>query len=88
MATNRIKEVIKEKGYSITTLAEKMGIYRESLSRMLVSPSYPTLENLSKALDTPIWQFFASPEEVKTDGNTLVCPHCGKPIKINVELKK
>lgn len=86
MSQNRIKEVIKEKGYSITTLAEKMGIYRESLSRMLNSPSYPTLENLSKALDVPIWQFFASPEEIKSDGNTLVCPHCGKPI--NIELKK
>lgn len=85
MATNRIKEVIKEKGYSITTLAEKMGIYRESLSRMLASPSYPTLENLSKALDTPIWQFFISPDEiVHDDDNIILCPHCGKPIKVNV----
>lgn len=41
---NRIKEVIKEKGLTITSLADKLGIARESLSRMIVSPSYPTLE--------------------------------------------
>lgn len=77
---HRIKEVIKEKGYTITSLAEKMGIARESLSRMIVSPSYPTLEKLSKNLEVPIWQLFASPEEVK--GGNNVCPYCGMPIKL------
>lgn len=61
---NRIKEVIKEKGFTIKSLADKLGIARESLSRMIVSPSYPTLEKISTALDVPIWQLFASPEEV------------------------
>jgi transcriptional regulator with XRE-family HTH domain len=61
---NRIKDVIKEKGYTITSLAEKIGIARESLSRMIVSPSYPTLEKISSALEVPIWQLFASPGEV------------------------
>ena len=58
---NRIKEVIKEKGYTITSLADKLSIARESLSRMLVSPSYPTLEKIAAALDVPMWQLFASP---------------------------
>lgn len=61
---NRIKEVIKEQGYTITSLAIKLGIARESLSRMLVSPSYPTLEKISLALEVPIWQLFVSPKEV------------------------
>lgn len=61
---NRIKEVIKEKGFTIKSLADKLGIARESLSRMIVSPSYPTLEKISTALDVPIWQLFASPEDV------------------------
>lgn len=64
---NRIKDVIKEKGYTITSLAEKIGIARESLSRMIVSPSYPTLEKISSALDVPIWQLFASPGEICSD---------------------
>ena len=79
---NRIKEVIKEKGYTITSLAEKLGIARESLSRMIVSPSYPTLEKLSNALEVPIWQLFASQKDVASNANYIICPHCGKKIKI------
>lgn len=84
---NRIKEVIKEKGFTITSLADKLGIARESLSRMIVSPSYPTLEKISNALNVPMWQLFASPEEVrsKKDGLSLTCPYCGKDINIKVE---
>lgn len=86
---NRIKEVIKEKGHTITSLAEKMGIARESLSRMIVSPSYPTLEKLSESLGVPIWQLFASKEEIMKEegssGPSIECPHCGKRITIKVE---
>lgn len=84
---NRIKEVIKEKGFTITSLADRLGIARESLSRMIVSPSYPTLEKIATALDVPMWQLFASPEEVqpKKDGLFLTCPHCGKNINIKVD---
>lgn len=84
---NRIKEVIKEKGYTITSLADKLGIARESLSRMIVSPSYPTLEKIATALDVPIWQLFASQDEVspKKDALTINCPNCGKEINIKVE---
>ena len=78
---NRIKEAIKEKGYTITSLADKLGIARESLSRMIVSPSYPTLEKIAGALNVPIWQLFASAEEASGE----VCPHCGMPIKIKIE---
>ena len=81
---NRIKEAIKENGYTITSLAEKLGIARESLSRMIVSPSYPTLEKIATALDVPMWQLFASPEDVKgeEDKNTLTCPKCGTKFKM------
>jgi transcriptional regulator with XRE-family HTH domain len=78
---NRIKEVIKEKGYSMSDFAEILGMSRESLSRIIKNPSSPTLEKLSNALGVPVWQFFASPDEVKR----IVCPHCGKEIKIKVE---
>lgn len=84
---NRIKEVIKEKGFTITSLADRLGIARESLSRMIVSPSYPTLEKIATALNVPMWQLFASPEEVqpKKDGLSITCPHCGKNINIKVD---
>ena len=75
---NRIKEVIKEQGFTITSLADKLGIARESLSRMIVSPSYPTLEKISNALNVPIWQLFVSPVEVTGEGElTALIQHKG-----------
>lgn len=83
---HRIKEVIKEKGYTITSLADKLGIARESLSRMIVSPSYPTLEKLSNALDVPMWQLFASPADVSGgDSSVIRCPKCGSAFHVSVK---
>lgn len=85
---NRIKEVIKEKGFTITSLANKLGIARESLSRMIVSPSYPTLEKIATALNVPMWQLFASSEEVAQQTKNDLCPYCGQPITIKTTIEK
>lgn len=82
---NRIKEVIKERGFTITSLAEKLGIARESLSRMIVSPSYPTLEKIASALDVPMWQLFASPDEAAKELSGDKCPYCGNSLRIKIE---
>ena len=83
---NRIKEVIKEKGFTITSLADKLGIAR--LSRMIVSPSYPTLEKIATALNVPMWQLFASPAEVAKEAKGETCPYCGQPIAIRTTIEK
>ncbi len=80
---NRIKDVINEKGYTIKSLAEELGITRESLSRSLVSPSYPTLQRIAEALGVELWELFIAPKDVPAE--ELRCPHCGKPIKINIQ---
>lgn len=64
---NRIELLIKEKGFSMTSFAEKMNTTRQNLYAILKSPSYPTLEKVAEALDVPMWQLFASPEEVTGD---------------------
>lgn len=61
---NRIEEVIKEHGYTVTSLAEKIGTSKQNLFAKLKSPSYPTLVEIATALDVPMWQLFASPAEV------------------------
>ena len=40
---NRIELLIKEKGYNMTSFAEKMNTTRQNLYAILKSPSYPTL---------------------------------------------
>ena len=61
---NRIELLIKEKGYNMTSFAEKMNTTRQNLYAILKSPSYPTLEKVAEALNVPMWQLFASPDEV------------------------
>lgn len=80
MNTNRIELLIKEKGYNMTSFAEKMNTTRQNLYAILKSPSYPTLEKVADALDVPMWQLFASPVEVQENNNTIICPHCGGKI--------
>ena len=82
MSENRIEVLIREKGYNMTSFAEKMNITRQNLYAILKSPSYPTLEKVAENLNVPMWQLFASPEEVvsKKDKEVFTCPHCGQPI--------
>lgn len=79
----RIKEVIKEKGMTITELADKMGINRVNLSNMVNgNPTVETLNKIADALCVPVTELFVQP---KTDTVSLTCPHCGKNINIKAE---
>ncbi len=66
----KIKELIKEKGYTQKDFAAKLGMSPVGLSQLLNGkPSYPTLEKFADALDVPIWRLFVSPEEVAMANN-------------------
>ena len=84
-----IKELLKEKGLTQQELADMVGVSYQSMKQTLNAPSVTTstLEKIATALNVPMWQLFASPEEVqpKKDGLSLTCPHCGKSINIKVE---
>lgn len=69
----RIKEICKEKGITLETLAKKLGILRTSLSQALARNSFSTdkLKGIATALDVPMWQLFAPPEEVARGGEEL-----------------
>lgn len=79
----RIKEVIKEKGMTITELADKMGINRVNLSNMVNgNPTVETLNKIADALCVPVTELFEQP---KSGTATLTCPHCGKSITLKAE---
>lgn len=75
---NRIEDVIKEHGYTVTSLAEKIGTSKQNLFAKLKSPSYPTLVEIATALDIPMWQLFASPEEIAGSGDFVALIKDGK----------
>ena len=81
----RIKEILKEKKLTLNELADKLGVSRQALSKqakgiMLVE----TAEKIAAMLDVPLWQLFASPDEVRRSdtAGTVRCPHCGKRYKL------
>jgi Predicted transcriptional regulators len=86
MIMNRIKEILKEKGITQQELADKLGVTRISVVKTLAgNPSQETLEKIANALNVPMWQLFASPNEVQQAGNSLVCPNCGTPLALKIK---
>ena len=74
----RVKELCKEKGLQMQELADKLGITRITLTRNISgNPTISTLENIAAALGVTVQELFA-PQPT----NTITCPHCGKPIRI------
>lgn len=87
----RIKEIMQEKSISSVILSERIGVSKVSISYIIngkQKPSYDTLEKIATALEVPMWQLFASPEEVAKESGGKVCPYCGGLIDVSVELKK
>lgn len=78
----RYKEVLNKYGVTQIELAERLGINRVSVSRLLSEKNdmrASTLERIANAIGCEVSEFFT---EGKSDtANTITCPHCGKPIK-------
>lgn len=86
---NRIKDILKEKGVTINELAEKMGLNRVTLSTQINgTANIASYEKIATALDVPMWQLFASPEEVAKETKGETCPYCGQPIAIKTTIEK
>ena len=76
----RIKGLCKEKGITLNQLAEKIGISQPSISGIATGkqkPAFDTLEKMADALEVTPAELFA-PQPT----NTIICPHCGKLIKV------
>lgn len=81
----KIKEVIKEKNFTVVALASAIGITQPNMSNIVNGKSTPSLETLEKiatALGVHITELFDQP---KNNTTGITCPHCGKNINIKVE---
>lgn len=86
----RIKEVLKENGCTQQMLADKMNVSLSAIKQMVSAESLTTatLEKIATALNVPMWQLFASPEEIARQAKNDLCPHCGMPISIKTTIEK
>ena len=86
----RIKEVIKEKGYTQREFADKLGMTSIGLSQIVNGkPSYTTLEKIASALDVPMWQLFVSKKDIigDSEGHYIKCPKCSHEFEIDVKIE-
>ncbi len=62
----RIKEIMKQKGYTQKMLAQKIGITEVGMMKILKNdnPRMDTMRKLADALGVEIWEFFKQKEEI------------------------
>lgn len=87
----RIKKILKNKGLKAVWLAKKIGVTdvnTRNIINGIVTPKMETLEKIAEALEVPMWQLFASPEEVRKESGASVCPYCGGLLDVEVNLRK
>ena len=83
----QIKETLKQRPPTQNELAERLGINRVSLSRLLSDKNdmrISTIKKIADAIGCDVSELFA-PEETK-DHNTITCPHCGEKLVINLSV--
>lgn len=85
----RIREAIEQQGLTTKEVADRLNISLSALNQSISgNPSVRVLTKIAEAIGIPMWQLFASPEEVKAESDGDVCPYCGGLIKVNVKLEK
>ena len=82
-----IKEALKQRGLKQNDLADRLGINRVSLSRLLSDKNdmrMSTIKKIADAIGCDVAEFF-TPAETE-DHNVITCPHCGAKLVINLSV--
>lgn len=82
-----IKDALKQRGLTQNELADRLGINRVSLSRLLSDKNdmrMSTIKKIADAIGCDVTEFF-TPDE-KAEHNTITCPHCGEKLVINLSI--
>ena len=84
-----IKKIAKEKGYTMSRIADELGINRVTLAQSLNgNPTLHRLQEIANVLGCSVVDFFRD-ETVETPGDSntlpLTCPHCHKSIRLIVQ---
>lgn len=79
-----VKTIVKEKGYTLSEVADALGISRITLYQTLDrNPTQKTLQNIANVIGCKVGDFYR--DEITMPVNPHVCPHCGKPLNIKIE---
>lgn len=78
-----VKIVIKEKGWTIERVADKMGITRVTLSQNLSrNPTVSTLQRVADVIGCKVGDFFRDEITQNNSASDFTCPKCGCRLNI------
>ena len=80
-----IKKAIKESGYTISKVAERLGIAQPSLTAQLINGtmSLSRAKEIADIIGVSLSELVA--DENEQQSASLICPHCGKPITLHID---
>ena len=80
-----IKKAIKESGFTISKVAERLGIAHSSLTAQLITGtmSISRAKEIADIIGVSLSELVA--DENDQQGISFVCPHCGKPITLHID---
>ena len=82
-----IKGVVKAHGFTLVDVAEKMNITKGGISQIVNgSPNVKTLRTIAEIIGCKVGDFFTDEMTERDSAPVMRCPHCGKELKINLEL--
>ena len=83
----KIKEIAREKGYTMQQLADKLGIVRDTLTRQAHgNPTISTLQKIAEVLEVDVTELFDTAVVEKDKKITSInCPKCGEEIRLSIE---
>lgn len=85
----RIREAIEQQGMTTKEVADKLNISISALNQNISgNPSVKVLTKIAEAINVPVWQLFASPEEVKNSSLTVKCPKCQHEFEVELKTKQ
>lgn len=87
-----IKRILKEKGVTLDDLCKEMtnkkgekGVDKSNVSQIINgNPTIGKLREIAAIIGCNITDFFADETPAQPSAS---CPHCGKPIKVNVSME-
>ncbi|MFR6000201.1 MAG: helix-turn-helix domain-containing protein [Bacteroides faecis] len=76
-----VKSIIKQKGFTMEQVAEKLEITRVTLAQNLSrNPTVNTLQKIADVIGCKVGDFFI--DELEEDKDIITCPNCGKKFKM------
>lgn len=84
----RIKEAIREQGFTVQEVATRIGKSKQSLHGIIEkgNPTIGTLSDIAKAINVPIYKLYED-DNIPTDAPTIICPNCHQEIEVELKPK-